>query len=389
VLLFLSIPWWLYANLNWTYDHQAFGLDFAGTLWEPARDVLKGNSPYPDVHLAEIDVGTPAYYPPLLIILTVPLVALPWHVGVALWIGLLSAAVVSSLFVLGVRDARCYVVALTSAPFIFGVTWGNANLVLLLLLALAWTWREHWVRVGLVVGLAVAAKLVLWPLVVWLLATRRFRAAALGAATCAAALLLPWALIGFAGLRTYPELLGLAQEVYATHGFSIATIVSALGLGEDYAIRTGLVVGGALALLSLRAGVRGRDEISLTFSILAAIAASPLVWEHYFVFLLVPLAIARPKFSPVWMLLPIFFLTYWLPKPQLSPSAIEPGGTACCPPLGYPEQAWLATHSPPALWPALAHMLIAGTLGAVALWSFSRARDLGTVVGSYGDDRAS
>jgi hypothetical protein len=33
----------------------------------------------------------------------------------------------------------------------------------------------------------------------------------------------------------------------------------------------------------------------------AALAASPIVWMHYFLLLLVPLALARPRLSPLWL----------------------------------------------------------------------------------------
>jgi hypothetical protein len=37
-------------------------------------------------------------------------------------------------------------------------------------------------------------------------------------------------------------------------------------------------------------------------SIVAALATSPIVWNHYLVLLYVPLALTRPRFSPVWLL---------------------------------------------------------------------------------------
>ena len=33
----------------------------------------------------------------------------------------------------------------------------------------------------------------------------------------------------------------------------------------------------------------------------AALAASPIVWMHYFLLLLVPLALARPRLSALWL----------------------------------------------------------------------------------------
>ena len=47
-------------------------------------------------------------------------------------------------------------------------------------------------------------KLFLWPLVFWLLGTRRWAAAAMAIAAACASLLVPWAAIGFTGFLAYP-----------------------------------------------------------------------------------------------------------------------------------------------------------------------------------------
>ena len=60
---------------------------------------------------------------------------------------------------------------------VHGLFYGNLTVLLVLPLALAWRYRDRARVVGLAVGVAVAAKLFVWPLVVWLLLTRRFRAA--------------------------------------------------------------------------------------------------------------------------------------------------------------------------------------------------------------------
>jgi hypothetical protein len=40
---------------------------------------------------------------------------------------------------------------------------------------------------------------------------------------------------------------------------------------------------------------------TLTLCLAAALAASPIVWVHYFLLLLVPLALTRPTLSPLWL----------------------------------------------------------------------------------------
>src|SRR5207248_5421783 len=45
---------------------------------------------------------------------------------------------------------------------------------------------------------------------------------------------------------------------------------------------------------------RDRDVTVLTLALAAALAASPIVWVHYFLLLLVPLVLTRPRLSPLW-----------------------------------------------------------------------------------------
>ena len=65
-------------------------------------------------------------------------------------------------------------IVIGSAPVIDSVRIGTLTPVLLLLVAVAWRWRDRrWVASGALAA-AIAFKLFLWPLVVWLLATRRW-----------------------------------------------------------------------------------------------------------------------------------------------------------------------------------------------------------------------
>ena len=104
-------------------------------------------------------------YPPLLMLVAVPLSLLPWGLAFGLWVVVGVASVLVALYVVGVRDVRCYCLALLCAPAMVGLTWGNATLLLLPLVALAWRWRSHAYRPGVVLGIAIAGKLFLWPLV--------------------------------------------------------------------------------------------------------------------------------------------------------------------------------------------------------------------------------
>src|SRR5205085_8067125 len=45
---------------------------------------------------------------------------------------------------------------------------------------------------------------------------------------------------------------------------------------------------------------RDREVAALTLVLAASLAASPIVWMHYFLLLLVPIALTRPRLSWLW-----------------------------------------------------------------------------------------
>ena len=70
-----------------------------------------------------------------------------------------------------------------------------------------------------------------------------------------------------------------------------------LGLGPAAARAAAVALGAGLLALCWREGRRGFDERSLALALAAALALSPIVWLHYFVLLLVPIALARRTFG--------------------------------------------------------------------------------------------
>ncbi len=202
---------------RWGFDFHQF--------WQGGRDVLDGISPYPsDALLAtagdHLDpVGIQEVfrfpYPAGAAIAFAPFGALAFDAASAVWGVVLIASVLGSLWILSVRDWRVFGVVLGSAAVIGAVGVGTLTPVLLLLLAVAWRWRDRaWVVAGSL-ALAIALKLFLWPLVVWLAATRRWTAALGTVALAVAATLVAWAAIGFDGFADYPDLVRRLTDVVA------------------------------------------------------------------------------------------------------------------------------------------------------------------------------
>jgi hypothetical protein len=336
------------------------GFDFRGTLWEPARALLDGLPIYPEPTREAVSVGNPAVYPPVFILASVPLALLPATAAAWIWLVMLAAAVFGSVWLLGVRDWRCLVLAVTSPVVVHGLWYGNLTVLLVLPLALAWRYRDRARLAGIAVGATIAAKLFVWPLVVWLLLTRRFRAAAWAVGSAAVLVLGAWALVGFDGLNDYPTLLRAVQDVYAVRSLSVSTVAGALGASVSVSVALAALIG-LLCLAAATWLVRRPDGDRRAFAAVvgACILASPIVWPNYAALLLVPIAITWPRLAPVWF----FGYAIWLAG-ALAPDrvALEVGP----PPPGVVEQAWLWSHATPTGWFAAGMSLVVVAVAALA-----------------------
>ena len=329
-----------------------------------ARGALLDGLPiYPEPTREAISIGNPADYPPLFILASVPLALLPATAASLVWLVVLAAVVVVAMWILEVRDWRCLVLAATSPVVVHGLWFGNLTLFLLLPLALAWRYRDRATVAGVALGVAVAGKLFVWPLVVWLLLTRRFKAAAWAVGSAVVLLIGAWALVGFQGFLEYPRLLRAVQDVYAVRSVSLSTVAGALGASVPVAVALAAVAG--LACLALAAWlVRQPDGDRRAFAIVVAacILSSPIVWPNYAALLFVPIAITWPRLAPVWF----FGYAVWLGRATAPAELAQSAGPP--PPAGVNDQAWLSSHAMPAEWYPAATCLVvlAVGLGAAA-----------------------
>jgi hypothetical protein len=331
------------------------GFDFEGTLYEPAQRIADGESPYPRPVLSEVKVGNPALYPPLFMLAVVPLSVLPWALAFAFWVAILAAGMVLAVRVLGIRDTRCYVAVLLPPTVWLGLTFGNLAVLLVPLAAVAWAYRNRSpVLSGVAVGVAIAAKLYLWPLAIWLLATRRYKAFGGSVGAAFAGTIGAWALIGFDGLREYPDLLRLGEQVYSGHSYSLATAAAALDLSTNAG--RALVLGAAVvcSLLAVLAGRRGEDAVSYSIAVLGAILGASIAWPFTFALLAVPIAIAFPYFNAVWLAPTLVILAEGLPRPLIDAADAPPGR-----PEGVPPVIWAINNAEPAFWPIVGYAAIA------------------------------
>jgi len=289
-----------YKPKPWTVDGIYFpdgGFLFdLHVMWKAGHDVVTGHSPYPFV------------YPPPAAFLMAPFGALPWGVAVIAFTLSAVAALVLALRLLGVRDWRCHALALGAVPMASSLLIGTLSPFLALGAAAAWRYRDRrWAVAAAIVGVVVT-KIFLWPLVFWLLATRRYRTAATTVALGIGTVVVSWGLLGFDGLRDYPHRLSRVAGLEQDKSYSPFALFRLLGLSPGSArlavvALTVAALGGIVAVARLKDG----DRRSFLVALGAGLVASPILWMHYLVLLVVPVALYRPRFGAAWFVP----LAYW------------------------------------------------------------------------------
>src|SRR5579871_5094430 len=313
-VLFGAIPAVVLASFMLGGRHN-FAFDFH-IFWSASRRVLHGHTPYPSptvvAHATSPTIHHQFFvYPPLLAVLLLPLAALPFSAAATINTILVLACIAGGLRLLGVRDWRCYTLALVTIPVLSSIRLGAISPFLMLAAAVAWHYRDRWAIAGSAVGVAVVAKLFVWPLVIWLLLTRRFKAAAAATIGAGAVTLVVWAAIGFRGLTGYPSLLHNLTRIESVWGFSLVALADRLHLPDPQTswLLFGVPIAAAgLGACFFRASEGERDRRLFVVTIGLAILLTPILWLHYLTLLLVPVALTRRTFGAEWVLL----LAFWI-----------------------------------------------------------------------------
>jgi hypothetical protein len=179
--------------------------------------------------------------------------------------------------------------------------------VFALLAALAWRYRRCWVS-GLAVGALVAAKVLMWPLILWLLLRRRWSGAIAAVISAAIITVGTWAIIGFDGFTNYPALLNADARGFETDSHSIVALAIRIGLSRPIALVVAILCA-VLAVAGLLRFGTDRDVSSFLAAIVAGLLISPLMWSHYLVLLVVPLAIVQRRATLGWLLVAAFWIS--------------------------------------------------------------------------------
>jgi alpha-1,2-mannosyltransferase len=271
---------------------DTFGYDFLAYHAAASR-VLAGQPAYDLSFEAAGGFGL-FYYPPTFVPLVLPFGLLGPGPATWAWTALLVGAVLAGTAALPVGGLVRWLVVLLAGlswPFLYAVKLGQVGPLLYLLMAIGWRWLDRGAAVGITGALGAAIKVQPGLILAWAVLARRWGAVA---AAVVALVLLAALATAVAGARSWPDFLELVARVsdpIATpKNFTPGAVAHQLGVPRDAAaaIQLGSMALAAIAVVitALRIG----PVPSYLVAVIASQLLSPILWDHYAILLLLPVA---------------------------------------------------------------------------------------------------
>ena len=326
IVAILSFTLGLAATLAVAGD--TLGFDFLAYHQAAAR-LLAGQRLY-DMSYTQTGGFGLFYYPPTFAPFLLPFGAVSATTATWSWIALSIGAFIVGVSAMPVsRTVKWMTILLAgwSFPFVYAVKLGQVGPILFCLFALGWRWLDRQIPFGVVGALGAAIKLQPGLILVWALLTLRIRAVIAGGAVLIVLAVLTTVLAGPSAWTDFLALIrAVSDPIRTPHNFTPGAIAFASGTSAETAGLIQLVstVGViALLLISIRWAT---DEASFMIAVIASQLVSPIVWDHYAMILLLPVAYLLA--SGRWWAVAIPLVTAW-PLVGVTP------------PVAYPILFWV------------------------------------------------
>ena len=294
-----------------------------------ARAIADGSDPYvPTEVLVARYVGTipnptfahPTPHPPTLGILLLPLSLFDYSTAAILWFGLETVCLVASAYLLGrtagARPSIGATLGIATAlliwyPFSVEMTVAQLQVPVLALLAGAWVALRSGRSLlgGALVGLAILLKPVPWPVLLWFVLRKDWRALVAALSVISGGYLVAGCVVGVDTLETYfTTVLPLVASTYrsAWGNFSISSLAWRVfhGIQEEGIMLVPPLIKSTLAaqvasiglpvlllLAAYLASRKGHDlDVSFALVVIVSILISPIAWTSYLVLTAIPAA---------------------------------------------------------------------------------------------------
>lgn len=296
-----------------------------------ARAVLSGINPYlPLNQLVEMTFGGfpyfphPAPYPPFAIIFFLPLSFLGVNAFTLVWyiLEIIFLAVTAGLFSIlwkGRLDWKIalllFFLLLAWNPVMIDLSIGqlSISLMLLLLLALFASQRDHKAIAGVIIGFTIALKVITWPLIIYFLLKKDWRTSISAVITTAGLNLIALMIVGTGPFLDYylhvsSQVVSFYQAEFAnyslwsigfrlfsgtsTHVFTNAFITPPLVNFPEISPYVSSLIVIILFVFGLLYALRSQNlDQSYAIMICVILTASPIVWEHYYMLLIISILV--------------------------------------------------------------------------------------------------
>jgi alpha-1,2-mannosyltransferase len=234
------------------------------------------------------------FYPPPFALLILPFALLPTELGVWAWTLALVGASVAAIWLLPVSSRVRWIVLLLAAlswPLVYAIKLGQVGPMLLILFAVGWRWMERPWPLGIAAGLGTVIKLQPALLIGWAVVTGRRRAALIALLFAGALALVATVIAGPQSWLDEASLLSrVSRPIETPHGYGLGRLAFEAGVPLNVAT---LIHWANLALV-LAVVALATWRASAVASFLAVVIASqfvsPVLWDHYALILLLPVA---------------------------------------------------------------------------------------------------
>jgi alpha-1,2-mannosyltransferase len=282
----------LFVGATLAVAGETLGFDYLA-YHVAARRILDGQPLY-DMGFEAIQGWGLFYYPPLFLPFILPFGLLDPTAATWLWIAIGLVAFVAGVAILPVsRTVRWVVILLAglSWPFVYAVKLGQVGPFLFLTFAIGWRWIDNPARLGLSAAVGTAIKMQPALILGWAVLTRRWRAVVIGLTALVALAVLATLIAGVASWADFLTLMRQVVEPIRTErNMTPGAVLFRLGLDPGVSGLVQIFSTVIVLVVVVIAALRTTAEASYLVAVTASQLLSPVLWDHYALLLLLPVA---------------------------------------------------------------------------------------------------
>lgn len=267
------------------YDYQAY---------RAAADRLLTGRPIYD---PAVDVAGPFaiyLYPPPFAVAFAPFALLPSAVGVWIWTAASVVMTVAAIGILPVRSSVRWTVLLLAGldwPVLYAIKLGQVGPLLLLVFAIGWRLLSSQATLGVVGAVGALVKVQPGLLFGWALLTGRWRMIGVGLAAGAIVIVATLPIVGVGAWLDYVQTIGrVSAPVTTPHTMTVGAVAYQAGVSESMAVAVQAAAIAVTVAAWVYASRRRAADVGYVTTIVASQLLSPLLWDHYAILLLLPVA---------------------------------------------------------------------------------------------------